>query len=75
MPVRCVAPLEMNEGNYLGEGQGYNRPTGCGAEKAPHETFNFLTASGYRLLSVPWAGSGTQPVTCSMTDGSYVFGK
>jgi len=33
-----VAPLEMNEGNSLG--QGYNRPTGCSAEKAPHATFN-----------------------------------
>jgi hypothetical protein len=21
--------------------QGYNRPTGCSAEKAPHATFNF----------------------------------
>ena len=35
----CVAPLEMIEGNSLG--QGYNRPTGCSAEKAPHATFNF----------------------------------
>jgi len=33
----CVAPLEMNEGNSLG--QGYNRPTGCSAEMAPHATF------------------------------------
>jgi hypothetical protein len=33
----CVAPLEMNEGNSLG--QGYNRPTGCSAEKDPHVTF------------------------------------
>ena len=33
MPVCCVAPLEMNEGNSLG--QGYNRPTGCSAER-PH---------------------------------------
>ena len=24
-------------------GQGYNRPTGCSAGKAPHATFNFLT--------------------------------
>ena len=23
-------------------GQGYNRPTGCSAEKAPHATFNFF---------------------------------
>ena len=29
----CVAPLEMNEGNLLG--QGYNRPTGCSAVKGP----------------------------------------
>ena len=35
----CVAPLEMNEGNSLG--RGYNRPTGCSAEKAPHANFNF----------------------------------
>ena len=35
----CVAPLEMNEGNYLGGGQGYNRPTGCSAERVPHATF------------------------------------
>jgi len=41
MPMWCVAPLEMKEGNSLG--QGYNRPTGCSAEKAPHATFNFLT--------------------------------
>ena len=34
-----VAPLEMNEGNSLG--QGYNRPTSCSAEKDPHATFNF----------------------------------
>ena len=40
MPMWCVAPLEMNEGNSLG--QGYNRPTGCSAEKAPHATFNFF---------------------------------
>ena len=33
----CVALLEMNEGNSLG--QGYNRPTGCSAEKPPHATF------------------------------------
>ena len=39
MPMWCVAPLVMNEGNSLG--QGYNRPTGCSAEKAPHMTFNF----------------------------------
>ena len=37
MPVWCVAPLEKNEGNSLG--QGYNRPTGCSAENAPHATF------------------------------------
>jgi len=36
----CVVPLEMNEGNSLG--QGYNQPTGCSAEKAPHMTFNFF---------------------------------
>ena len=30
----------MNEGNSLG--QGYNRPTGCSAKKAPHATFNFF---------------------------------
>jgi len=41
MSMWCVAPLEMNEGNSLG--QGYIRPTGCGAEMAPHATFNFLT--------------------------------
>ena len=33
----CVAPLVINEGNSLG--QGYNRPTGCSAEMAPHATF------------------------------------
>ena len=37
MLMWCVAPLEMNEGNSLG--QGYNGPTGCSAEKAPHATF------------------------------------
>jgi len=37
MPMWCIAPLEMNEGNSLG-GKG-NRPTGCSAEKAPHATF------------------------------------
>ena len=36
-----VAPLEMNEGTHWG--QGYNRPTGCSAEKAPHSTCNFIT--------------------------------
>jgi hypothetical protein len=40
VPVWCVAPLEMNEGNSMG--QGYNRPTGCSAEKALHATFNFF---------------------------------
>jgi len=35
----CVAPLVMNEGKSLG--QGYNRPTGCSAEKTSHATFNF----------------------------------
>ena len=40
MPTWCVAPLEMNEGNSLG--QGYNQPTGCSTEKAPHVTFNFF---------------------------------
>ena len=40
MPMWCVAPLEMNEGNSLG--QGYNRPTGCIADKASHATFNFF---------------------------------
>ena len=40
MPMWCMAPLEMNEGNSLG--QGYNRPTGCSAVKAPHATFNFF---------------------------------
>ena len=39
----CMAPLEMNEGNSLG--QGYNRPTGCSAEKAPHATFLYLRTS------------------------------
>jgi hypothetical protein len=29
----------MNEGKSLG--QGYNRPTGCSAEKAPHATLTF----------------------------------
>jgi hypothetical protein len=43
VPMWCVAPLDMNEGNSLG--QGYNRPTGCSAEKAPHATFNFLTSA------------------------------
>ena len=37
MSMWCVAPLEMNEGNSLG--QGYNRPTGCSAVKALHATF------------------------------------
>ena len=36
----CVAPLEMNEGNSLG--QGYNRPTSCSVEKAPHATCNIF---------------------------------
>jgi len=40
VPMWFVAPLEMNEGNSLG--QGYNRPTGCSAEKAAHATFNFF---------------------------------
>ena len=40
MPMLCVASLEMNEGNSMG--QGYNRPIGCSAEKAPHATFNFF---------------------------------
>jgi len=39
MPMWCVAPLEINEWNSLG--QGYNRPIGCSVEKAPHATFNF----------------------------------
>jgi len=42
MPMWCVVPLEMNEGNSLG--QGYNRPTGCSAEKARHATFLTLTS-------------------------------
>ena len=33
MPMWCVAPLEMNEGNSLG--QGYNRPTAA-VPKRPH---------------------------------------
>ena len=37
----CMAPLEMNEGNSLG--QGYNQPTGCSAENAPHTTFKKKT--------------------------------
>jgi len=37
----CVVPLEMNVGNSLG--QGYNRPTGCSAVKAPHATFNLMS--------------------------------
>jgi len=38
MPMWCVAPLVMNEGNSLG--QGYNQPTGYSAKMAPHATFN-----------------------------------
>jgi len=45
VPMWCVAPLEMNEGNSLG--QGYNRPTGCSAENAPHATFKFNFNSNY----------------------------
>jgi len=44
----CVAPLEMNEGNSLG--QGYNRPTGCSAEKDRHATFNFNFLGSYSEL-------------------------
>jgi hypothetical protein len=40
VPMWCVAPLVMNEGNSLG--QGYNRSTGCSAEMAPHVTFSFV---------------------------------
>ena len=39
MPMWCMEPLKMNEGNSLG--QGYSRPTGCSAEKVPHATFLF----------------------------------
>ena len=42
MPMWCVVPLEMNENSL---GQGYNRPTGCSAEKAPHATFNHSVVS------------------------------
>ena len=41
-----VAPLEVNEGNSLGGGQGYNRPTGCSTEKGPHATFYELFIYG-----------------------------
>ena len=47
MNMWCVAPLEMNEGNSMG--QGYNRPTGCSAEKAPHANFNIVILSGELL--------------------------
>ena len=40
MPMWRVASLVMNEGNSLG--QGYNRPTGCSAGKAPHATFKLF---------------------------------
>ena len=53
MPMWCVASLEMNEGNSLG--QGYNWPTGCSAEKAPNA--NFLKLSWLhdaQLKSVVW---------------------
>jgi len=48
MPMWCVAPLEMNEGNSMG--QAYNQPTGCSAEKAPHATFNFFLNKGVMAL-------------------------
>jgi len=47
VPMWCVAPQEMNEGNSLG--QGYNRPTGCSAEKAPHANFFKYTKHAYIL--------------------------
>jgi len=43
MPTWCMAPLVMSEGNSLG--QGYNRPTGCGAEMAPHATIQLCYVS------------------------------
>ena len=42
MPMWCVAPLEVNERDSLG--QGYNLPTGCSAEK-PH--MRHLTLTGF----------------------------
>ena len=45
----CVAPLEMNEGNSLG--QGYNRPTGCSAEKAPHASFKTIFYRNLREIT------------------------
>jgi hypothetical protein len=58
----CVAPLEMNEGNSLG--QGYNRPTGCSAEKAPHATFTFFTTEINRVTSLAQETTELQPKVC-----------
>ena len=35
-------------------GQGYNRPTGCSAEKPPHATFNFYTCWLTRECLISW---------------------
>jgi len=48
VPMWCVAPLVTNEGNSLE--QGYNRPTGCSAEMAPHATFISLYSSNQSLV-------------------------
>ena len=50
MTMWYVAPLEMNEGNSLG--QGYNRPTGCSAER-PHTRLFYRAIS---LLGSWWGG-------------------
>jgi len=42
--------LEMNEGNSLG--QGYNRPTGYSAEKAPQATF--FSPVSLKLVSISY---------------------
>ena len=42
-----VAPLEMNEGNSLE--QGYNRPTGCSAEKPHTRPLTFLHKTQIRI--------------------------
>jgi hypothetical protein len=50
MPMWCVAPLVMNEGNSLG--QGYNRPTSCIAKMAPHATLDVTHVIAREVLTM-----------------------
>ena len=71
MPMLCVAPMEMNEGNSLG--QGYDRPTGCSAEKAPHATFNLLVKISTCPCPDPQEFSPRCPILFSLTSILILF--